>query len=387
MQMLDTVAITLKSNEFTITDPSKFSPSAEILMASRNVKGRIACTQYIKQDGCYYPRLTLSRIPAQHGIIISLRIEASLPKLVYGNNFDELANADLSKVISLLFCRLREMGIKTSQEVLLKAGVSAIHYSKNIKLGKYATCSMVITELQKANITKRLDINRTVFINGGIAVKYHANSYEIAVYDKWADLQQAKISPKRGIENDYNMRHLPEDRNEILRLEIRLVKRTSLKAVLKIIGWTGSLTLEELFSETLSQKKILLHYWRQIMAAWDVLAIAENQPEDVFRALRKASPKLKPLKAFQLTGALLIARSIGIRGLRVMLHGTSDRAWQGLRKQIEGMELQSGNKLMAINEITDALKSFQLIKSSERFQYALDNNKKNDGRRSNFVDG
>ncbi len=321
MKMLDTVAITLNSNEFTITDPRKFSPSAEILTNSRNVKGRIACTQHLKKAGQYYPRLTLSRIPARHGVIISLRIEASLPKLVYGNNFDELGGADLSKVAWLLFWALKDMGVETSQEALLKASVSAIHYSKNILLGKYATCSMVITELQKVNISKRLDINRTVFINGGIAIKYHANSYEIAVYDKWADLQQSKISSKRGIERDYDTQHIFHQRVkqskpcEVLRLEIRFVKRTSLRAALKLIGWQSDMTLEELFNETLSQK-ILLHYWRQIMAAWDVLAIAENQPEDIFRTIINAAPELKPLKAFQLTGALLVARSVGIRGLR-----------------------------------------------------------------------
>lgn len=372
MQMLDTVAITLNSNQFTIIEPSKFTPSAEILTSGKIIKGRIACTQHIKSKDQYFPRLTLSRIPTQYGVIISLRIEASLPKLVYGNNFEELGGADLSKVAWLLFWRLLEMGVKTSHQDLLKANVSAIHYSKNIMLGKYATCSMIITELQKANISKRLDINRTVFINGGIAVKYHANSYEIAIYDKWADLQQARISPKRGIERDYDTQHTfiqqikKSKPCEVLRLEIRFVKRTSLKAILKIIGWHGEITLEALFSETVS-KKILQHYWQQIMAAWDVLAIAENAPEDIFRAITRAHPELKSSKTFQLTGALLVARSIGIRGLRIMLNETSDRTWQGLRKQIEEMNLPSGNKLLGISEVAVVLEKFTPLKSSDCF--------------------
>lgn len=371
-KMLDTVAITLNSGQFTITEPERFTPSAEILSDKKFIRGRLACTQHIKSTERYYPRLTLSRIATHSGVSITLRIEASLPKLLYGNNFDELRTSDISKVALLLLARLQEMGVMTSHQDLLKANVSAIHYSKNILLENYATCSMIITELQKANISKRLDINRTVFINGGIAVKYHANAYEIAIYDKWADLQQARISPKRGIERDYDTQHtfiqqLKKSKPcEILRLEIRFVKRTSLKTILKIIGWQGEMTLEALFSETVS-KKILQHYWRQIMAAWDVLAIAENAPEDIFLAITRTHPELKSSKTFQLTGALLVARSVGIRGLRIMLNGTSDRTWQGLRKQIEEMKLPSGNKLLGISEVATALEKFTPLKSSECF--------------------
>jgi hypothetical protein len=389
--MLDTVALTLNSRDFIIYAPEKFTPSAEIMNTSRNIKGRIACTQQFKDKTIYYPRLTLSRIAGRQGSAISLRVEASLPKLVYGNNFDELTDGDLPVVLRLLQKRLEDMGVQASEQALRQAGVSAIHFSKNILLGDYATCSMIITELQKVNVSKRLDISRTTFLNGGIAVKYHANCYEIIVYDKWADLQQSKISSKRGLERDYHTQHsLLSSRQksppcEVLRLEIRFGRRTPLKAILKTIDRESSLTLEALFNAALSQA-VLLHYWQQILDAWDVLSIAENAPEDVLRAIMQ-SEALKSAKAFQLTGALLVARSVGIRGLRTMLDDTSDRMWQKLRKQLEALQLPSGNKLFGVAQVMRALEKFAPLRSSECIKYAFDKTNKYSVTRSNFVDG
>lgn len=389
--MLDTVALTLNSHDFVIAAPDRFSPSAEIMTTSRKIKGRIACTQYIKDKNVYYPRLTLSCIPGRQESMVSLRIEASLPKLLYGNNFDEMTDGDLPAVVCLLQKRLVDMGVQVSEQALQQASVSAIHFSKNIVLGDYATCSMIITELQKVNVSKRLDISRTTFLNGGIAVRYHANHHEIIIYDKWADLQQSKISPKRGLERDYHTQHtfLSQSKKsascEVLRLEIRFARRTALRTILKTIDQERDLTLAALFSIKLSQA-VLLHYWHQIMDAWDVLSIAENAPEDIFQAIAN-DKSLRPSKAFQLTGALLVSRSIGIRGLRVMLDGASDRMWQKLRKQLEELQLPRGNKLLAVMQVTRALEKFTPLRSSECIQYASDKTDKFSGEWSNFVDG
>lgn len=78
--------------------------------------------------GLYKPHLTLYRRWDGTQSTITLRVEFSIPKLLYGNNFDELSDSDFPEVIKTLRERLSEMGVDVIQGKLEKAIVSTIHY-------------------------------------------------------------------------------------------------------------------------------------------------------------------------------------------------------------------------------------------------------------------
>ena len=138
--MLDTVVLTLDCPQFEVLQPDRFSPSAKGLLSSPyyplGTRGNFACVQNpTKADlltGRYLPRLTLSKRKISAGFALTLRIEFSAPKLVFGNNFDELETRDFATVLIALHHALGGMGICVSRNVLRKARISAIHYSKNI---------------------------------------------------------------------------------------------------------------------------------------------------------------------------------------------------------------------------------------------------------------
>ena len=140
--MLDTVVLTLARPRFEIIEPERFSPSANVLLLPPvGSRGKFTCVQNpIKADlqiGCYLPRLTLVGRIHSNGFVVTLRIEFSVPKLILGNNFDELEPRDFADVLDVLYETLIGMGIKVSRDVLRKAPVSAIHYSKNIAFRNY----------------------------------------------------------------------------------------------------------------------------------------------------------------------------------------------------------------------------------------------------------
>ena len=86
---------------------------------------------------------------------------------------------------------------------LENAKVVSIHYSKNFDLEN--TTAICLTQIiEKLDISKRLDIAKTDYRNGGQIIRFHTNSYEVAFYDKVADLKQSIISEKRALEN-YNL--------------------------------------------------------------------------------------------------------------------------------------------------------------------------------------
>src|SRR6516165_10206486 len=118
--MLDTVVLTLAQSQFEIIEPERFSPSANVLLLpSVGSRGKFTCVQNpTKADlqiGRYLPRLTLVGRIHSNGFVVTLRIEFSGPKLILGNNFDELEPRDFADVLDVLYGTLIGMDIKVSR--------------------------------------------------------------------------------------------------------------------------------------------------------------------------------------------------------------------------------------------------------------------------------
>ena len=208
--MIDTIAINIPEKDFKIKSPERFNPNAAAIFNPVFGDGGLVKAVYnpTKADKAkgYRPRLTLFKRPYTERVrAIWLKIEFSAPKLIFGNNFEELRGSanDLEGVIDNLLIALGSMGIETTYESLLNARISAIHYSKNILLERSTPCYLLIQTLEKLDLSGKLDLTQTDFRNSGQMVKYHSSLYEIALYDKVKDLEQAaKDGEKRGMEID-----------------------------------------------------------------------------------------------------------------------------------------------------------------------------------------
>ncbi len=375
--MLDTVVIMLNQNQFEITDHQKFSPSTIGLFQHPYYKlgnrANFSCYQNPTKtellEGNYKPRLTVTKRYVRGGFAIGLKIEFSAPKLIRGNNFDELEDNNFEDVIETLLKKLKEMGVNTDYERLANAEISAIHYSKNIPLTDYSSSSMVINELSKQNLNKRLDLDRTSYRNEGHSIKCHANSYEVIFYDKLKDLAQGKISEKRAIEKE-NVTQLDIFKQiqvkkpfEVIRMEVRLGNRRKLKKILSDVGENNKMTFGLLFSNDISQK-ILLHFWNSISENLYVSALSENEPEIILDVLLNGSAKkLTPAKALQISGALAVINKVGVRGFRAVIEkNTSSRTWQRIVKELRETQIESNIRFKAIVNVEIALNEFRPLK-------------------------
>lgn len=200
--MIDTIVLMLSRNSYAIMNHDRFSPSTRGLFKEPfyHLGGRanFSCVQNPTsqelQRGNYKPRLTITKRPRVGGHEITLRVELSLPKLMFSNNFDELTNTDFDAVVERLQAKLKDTGILIFDEVLRTAPVSAVHYSKNIELTDYTTCSLILNQITKADLNIRLDLNKTDFRNEGQALRYHANSFELVFYDKSAICSKPRLA-------------------------------------------------------------------------------------------------------------------------------------------------------------------------------------------------
>ena len=332
------------------------------------------------KNGIYKPRLTMTkRFNTTGRQEATLSIEFSAPKLLYGNNFDELTNNDFPLVVDKLKEVLKEMGIRVFRKLLLSAPVSAIHYSKNIPLTDGTTPHYLISKIKEANIQLPLDVNQTDYRNDGHSYKWHSNSYEVAFYDKLKDLEMANKSEKRAIESDNSIQlnlfetFKEKRRLEIMRMEVRLNKRQKIGQLFRTLGIQSVLTLENLFSSSIAQQ-VLLHYLGELESKR--LPLFDYKPtssKSLLADLVINNPNIGIRKTIQLFGLKQAFDSTSPRDLRNMFGKYGQRSWYRLVAEAKTVKLPTARSPLGI--IRENLIRFEPLKLVD-FQGTMLNNDK-----------
>lgn len=354
--MIDTIVFTLNKSMFHISEPNQFAPSsvakamadkpAHYVLQNNGVQSKQNPTKKELQNGIYKPRLTLFKRPNLYGVPeIILKIELSLPKLFFGNNFEEFQYKDFAPLVQKLAATLAVMGVIVSPDTLACAPLSAIHYSKNILLTDGSTPYHYINKIKEANIKLSLDVNQTDYRNDGHSYKWHCNAYEVVFYDKIKDLEMGKKSSKRTLEKDnaiqlHIFNKLQKRKNwEVLRMEVRLNKRQKMKSLFKKLGIKSDLTLKKLFKPAIS-KKILLHYLDELESKRpSLLDFKAANDKALLIALIENNPTLNPkclIQAFGLKKALEVMSIRELRGIFATYH---KRGWYRLIKEANEIKL------------------------------------------------
>ena len=345
--MIDTIVLTLGPEQFSISDHGRFNPStAGLFQAPYYTLGRngfVKCVQNPTTDelerGIYRPRLTVTRRIGKLGYITTLRIEFSISKLIFGNNFDEVSEGQFDDIIKRLYDSLYGMGVVVAPHVLREAPVSSIHYSKNIALTDYSIPYNILKELSKIKLNQKLDLNQTDFRNEGHCLRFRANSYEICLYDKTKDLQKAKISEKRAIERDNAIQFELFDQFkvkrpfEVLRMEIRLGKRAKIKEILKTLNIQAYTTFSELFKESIA-RQVLLLYLEQIKNGYALLAYHPKSKGQLISDIKIHNPTIKIRKMLQICATKLIIDDIGIREFQEVIKTYGKHNWNRLNNDL-----------------------------------------------------
>ncbi|MFC2066820.1 hypothetical protein ACFLUO_07210 [Chloroflexota bacterium] len=372
--MIDTIVLILSHDEFRILDHNKFSPSTEGLynhyyrLGSRS---NLICRQNPSpselRGGIYKPRLSVTkRIDRYHNYETTLKVEFSAPKLLFGNNFDELNDIDFPRVVQVLKQKLEDMGVDVPEGSLINASVSTIHFSKNILLTDYTTPYTYLSLLTKININQRLDMNQTDFRNGGHSLKYRANSFEIAFYDKLKDLDKAKISERRAEERENSIQlNLFENIRrrkafEILRMEVRLNKRQKIRQVLKCIELDIDPVFQSLFNKEIA-RKILLYYLKNIEAGYPPLLLYDyKNPELFLSELLTLNPKIKLRRALAILGLRDLIDKKGVREFREIINRFDRTSWYRLKKEMESISYPEDRDSFAV--LRNAIEEFKSLK-------------------------
>jgi len=366
--MLDTIILQIPLDISRVTDFSQFQITKfEILTTRRSfAKWVNNPTPSEKKQGNYRPRLTILK----RARALFLKIEFSAPKMLFGNNLEEVGKKDFGLLVEKLRTGIGVKGVVLSHEEIENALVLSFHPSKNIVLSGGYTADFVIKELYKANINKTFDLADTKFINVGQSLQIYTNSHSFVVYDKIADMGKPA---KRAIDKDRTAKQMTIFDNlkgqnrklEVVRFEVRLSKAVKMRSVLgKIEYLDRSPVLKEIFYEDLCQR-LIMDYWDKFFGSSSFIFSTDTKPQHMLRDILMADPKIKAGKAAQLTGLKLLCKDEeGIRGLRAVIEGLRGRdAWTSINREIKRLGvLKSGNLHGFVGQIRQGLKVFKALK-------------------------
>ncbi len=383
--MIDTIVLVL-SEGFTIMEPDRFQPSARDLLNNNEYmgsRGYKICKQnpsrFELQNGQYKPRLTLTKRFTNSGFGLSLKIELSLPKLIYGNNFDELTDADFEQVVLKLQSALREMGVLIFSEVLRASPISAIHYSKNVVFTDGRIAKYWIDRLEESNIRKSLDTSKDSYQNGGSMFKTHASSFEVAFYDKIRELEASTKSIKRaerlddvvqlGLFEQFQSRKMLE----VFRMEARLNTRRKIRATLKKLTVFVEPTFENIFNQDYS-REVLLHLLDEIREKRPaIFDYKKSSGKKFLTEMQLANPDIGMAQLLKICGLKALSDEMGMRELRVMLVSYSDRSWYRLVADMK--KVVYPNRLDPLLELRQRIERDKPVHLVDDKEYLLNNDK------------
>lgn len=362
---------------YSITDHSRFNPSTKgVFNGLDSGFGARLYAKYIQnppKNGPYGPRLTITARKVGGKLQVPLRIEFSAPKLIYGDSINETAEDDLEAVISRLRELLKEMGVHVFSHKLEEAAVSAVHFAKNIPLSDRYTASFAIRELAKLDVTQKLDINRTQFRNEGHALYFYCGSYNIVFYDKMKDITIPKTKAvdkdKTSQQLELFKQHRSSRQPELLRFEVRLVKKQKLNAVFRELGIGENPTFRDIFRKEISQA-VLQHYWKFIGSeryAFLLKPEAETDQllEDIFQSTKSKKGIVAAKNGFALLGMDMYARKYSVRAMKnkTCAH-CSRRTWDRLEPNLKVLNKISKNSqpFGFVKDVETALEEFKPLK-------------------------
>lgn len=358
--MVDTIKLQIPISNPYILGKTNFTPlKVQQLVENRGTQRTYLnpSKKFVEAYG-YVPRITMYKRPNRHtfGVSYSLAVEFSAPKLLFGNNFDELRDSDLDALVKKIIDSLLLLtGHRFFPHQIREATVSAWHPSKNIVFLDFTSTQTILNTLKKVDVRRSYDFQHTDFREGHV-LHIHTNTLDIAMYDKLADLKRSKISPKRAIEKQSYVQMdmleaLDEHRPiEIFRYEVRLI---GIRSIRKWLPNIKQHTLENMFKASVS-KNCLLQHWNTLTEQVDMLGLDIEKPYELLANYSSENQEATPQSKLAAVGGLLAVNQVGFAAVRTAIeqqHGAN--AWYRIKKLLKAPEPYRSRAFVRIDEVLD----------------------------------
>lgn len=368
--MVDTVILRINKNNFAISPSAEpcFSQSIRPILDESIKTGRFVETTYqlpqeLRQTGLYFPRFSIIKARRHGGYAIFAHIKFSAPKILFGNNFDELTGSELEQVCEALSERLRTMGIIVCPKTLASAAVSTIHYGKNIPFTDYTTASQIIRDLAKCDTTIRKHHNTRDYAGGGEALYLQTKTSGLIVYDKVQELKTTRHKKGRFEEDNQCQFYILDQLQtpfEVVRIEARLQKPEVIRNTFNRCNIDPhNSRFCDLFSQDIA-RVILIDYFSPFMAGQNKLVGIRSSLKEFVAKLKRGSPKTSPRNLLMIAGVKALLDEDGYRDIRKEIGATSEQ-WLRIKQVVNEAKISTRNQ-DSIDIVKRSLEDFRPVK-------------------------
>jgi len=253
----------------------------------------------IPKEYGYMPRMSIfEKIDrSTNEIIYDTKIEVSLPKLVYGNNLQELSECDLNLVCTKIMESFSPFGISLKRDCLIKANVTKLDIGKNFILPQDIYPHEIINTISKTGSGKAYEGARERYSNDGSLARIRSGSREDVFYDKIKDMQKTKSKAYDKDGKDMEMAFVEEyslENINVLRYEYRFIRVEPLKSDVNSYlkrDYKSKILLSDIFNDNLC-KFLLRKAWSKIYTKPDNQTLFKTiniEPIDILNHLIKVA--------------------------------------------------------------------------------------------------
>jgi hypothetical protein len=345
---MDTFKIKIKQNLFLIQDQTYFQEVKSSEFGGSNYFKRDRTNNTFRKElmdkGLYVPKYKLAEgdfgSPEK-----SLVFEFSGPKLIHGNNYQEVTEKDFPQVVEkvLDFCKLIKVNVfRTAIE---KASTMIAAYSRNLPVAHLAPAKDIIKILAPFNYRPRSEYTAT-FRQGEMTseLKYfNVTGSHLVLYDKLAEII-AKGHTKeekeiiRFLTTGEGKEKFQDWIKETVRVELTLHTKVAVKqALAKYYGKKNDYTFAEAFKDKIRDDLLTAVIGNVFNHPLKEIVLLSSYDRDVFNKVIEQYAKSFSSKA-EIRLALDILFSRGLKDLRAqIIKQHCERTWfrkQKLLKQI-----------------------------------------------------
>jgi hypothetical protein len=336
---MDQIILEVPLDSFKILKPTAFEPSFYPFAPDDY--------RYKKHVGVlrvrgYSPQLSIHGRPhRKRGYQYTLKIQVSVPKLLYGNNLRSVSPDDEDIFYHMLRESCKKLGIELLGNIS-KYKVIGFDPAINIYLTNGATAEQAIRFLHRSYTSKLVSFDQRDFRDKGHAIYLHRGKWNLVIYDKKEDL----IKPKYKRMDKTQVKRQKDiydalGTSEILRIELHGRNQTKLKKLYS--QFYPDLEYVEcymLFNE-LHQKIVLRNYFLDELFKGNRLALSfEDGTFSWYERIRCRYSKLTDKQIRSKLALVLLARDPeGLKVYRRQFEKRhSQRQWYSLAAEIKELQ-------------------------------------------------
>lgn len=289
----------------------------------------------------YYPQISIHGRPNKKlGYQYILKIQVSVPKLLYGNNLVSVNLEDEDRFYHILKAKCWDLGV----EILASPkNIKVIGFdpSINIYLTGGSTSDQAIRYLYKAYTSKNISFDKRDFRDKGHAIYLHTGKWNFVVYDKKEDLMKPKYKRIDKLGGKDLQLFAKLKNKEVLRLELHGRDQAKLlKLFQRFYPGIDEVTCGMLFNEKI-WKTILRESFLNGFLEGNRLAFSfEDNPMTWYERIKHKYPKLTDLQIRAKLALVLLAKDN--EGLKVYRRKYekqySQRQWYRLMAEIKELQ-------------------------------------------------